>query len=209
MHGVPESIQGEINVQRAINSLVELGRSLKRIKGGPFPTDLLSTLGELTVFLELRKRFSNSKARADISINSVNIEVKTSNLKKEEYGKGYGFALHIKKCKQHPKASFKHPNPKRGKIQGDFCYLDYLICVALNENDLKNPSFYIFSRDELYSIAPQIENKSKRFWWAPYRILIPIEPDPKQKGIIYNDFDLKLAQDTNRFKNKWDKIELV
>jgi len=80
--------------------------------------------------------------------------------------------------------------------------------VAVNENNLKNPSFYIFSRDVLYSIAPQIENKSKRFWWAPYRMLIPIESDPKQKGVIYNDFDLKLAKDTNRFKNRWDKIEV-
>lgn len=161
----------EMDIQRAIRSIMELGNSLKNIKGGPFPTDLLSTFGELKVFLELKKLFPNSKirfkrkARADIAIDSVNIEIKTSNFKKEDYGEGYGFALHVKKCKQHPEASFDHP--KRGKIRGDFCYFDYLICVAVNENDLKNPSFYIFSRDELNSIVPQIKNKSKRFWYGP------------------------------------------
>lgn len=43
---------------------------------------------------------------------------------------------------------------------------------------------------------------------APYRILIPIKPDPKQKGIVYNDFDLGLAKDSNRFKDRWDKIKI-
>jgi hypothetical protein len=200
----------ERDVQRAMKLIMELGNLLKNIKGGSFPTDLLSTFGELKVFLELRRRFPNSKisfrrkARADISIDMANIEVKTSNLKKEDYGEG--FALHIKKCKQHPDASFNHP--RRGRIYGDFCYLNYLICVAVNENNLDSPHYYIFSRDELKSIITKIENKSKRFWYAPYRILVPIKPDPKQKGIIYNEFDLELARDGNRFRDKWDKIKI-
>jgi hypothetical protein len=201
------------DIQQAINSLIDLGNMLKKVRGGPFPTSLLSILGELLVFLELKNRFENSKifskrkARADISIDSINIEVKTSNFKKEDYGEGYGFALHIKKCKKHPEAYFIHP--KRGKITGDFCYLDYLVCVTLNESDLTSPSFYLFSREELNSYASQIENKSKRFWYAPYRILIPINPHPKQKGVIYNNFDLMLAKDKTEFKNRWNKIKLV
>jgi len=201
----------EEDVRRAINSTIELGNCLKKIKGGPFPTDLLSTFGELKVFLELKKQFPKCevrfkrKARADISIDSVNIEVKTSNLKKEEYGEGYGFALHVKKCKEHPEAFVEHP--RRGQIKGDFCYFNYLICVAVNDQYLENPIFYIFSRDELISVKDKIRNKSKRFWFSPYRILVPIKPNPEQKGIIYNDFDLKLASDDNEYKNRWDKIK--
>jgi hypothetical protein len=201
----------EMRVQDAIQSILELGSSLQRIKGGPFPTDLLSTLGELKVFLKLKERFPDSeirfnrKGRTDISIGSLNIEVKTSNFKREEYGEGYGFALHIKKCTKHPTAFFEHQ--RRGKIQGDLCYLDYLVCVAINNTDLSNPRFYIFSRDELNSLAPKIQNKSRRFWYAPYRVLIPIRPDPEQKGIIYNEFDLTLAKDKGRFKDRWNKIQ--
>lgn len=115
----------EMDIQRAIRSIIELGNSLKNIKGGPSPTHLLSTFGEFPVYLELKNLFSNSKicfkrkARADIAIDSVNIEIKTSNLKRDQYGEGYGFALHVKKCKQHPEAFFNHP--RRGRIQGDFC----------------------------------------------------------------------------------------
>jgi hypothetical protein len=201
----------ENSIQNVVRQIIELGNSLKELKGGPFPTDLISTLGELQVYLELKKRFPNHKldfkrkARADISLDSFNIEVKTSNLKKEDYGEGYGFALHVKKCKVHPESAFDHR--KRKRIPGDLCYLDYLICVATNENDLLNPNYYIFSRDDLNSNASRIVNRSKRFWFAPYRILIPIEPDAKQKGIIYNDFDLRLRENT-MFKNNWRKIKV-
>ncbi len=199
------------DILRAINLLTELGTLLKKIRGGTFPTDLLSTFGELKVFLELRKQFPGSKirfkrkARADISIGSVNIEIKTSNFKKEDYGEGYAFALQIKKCKQHPAASFEHP--EKGKISGDLCYLDYLICMAVRESNLKTPDFYIFSVDELNSIAPEIKNKSRRFTSPHYRILIPIKPNPNHKGTFYNDFDLQLVENSS-FKNKWDKINI-
>lgn len=196
----------------AIKSIIKLGNYLKKIKGGPFPTELLSTYGELKVFLKLKELFPTSdirfkrKAKADISLESVNIEVKTSNLKQEDFGKGYGFALHVKKCKAHPNAFIEHP--KRGKVRGDFCYFDYLICVAVDENDFNNPLFYIFTRDEINGLTDKIQNKSKRFWFSPYRILIPIDPDPKQKGILYNDFDLSLATDKSEYKNRWDKIKI-
>jgi len=208
----------EEDVLKAINSIIELGNCLMKIKGGAFPTDLLSTFGELKVFLELKKQFPKCdirfkrKARADITIDSVNIEVKTSNLKREEYGEGYGFALHVKKCNRHPKAFVMHP--KRGKIKGDLCYFDYLICVAVDERKLQDPVYYVFSRDELISVKDRIVNKSKRFWWAPYRILIPINPNREQKGIIYNEFDEKLASEARNskkigeFKNRWDKIKV-
>ena len=201
----------ENTIQSIIQKIIELGTSLKKMRGGPFPTDLISTLGELQVYLELETRFPNHKlqfkrkARADISLDKFNFEVKTSNLKKEDYGKGYGFALHIKKCKDHPNVGFNHK--KRGQINGDFCYLDYLVCVAANEKNLLNPDYYIFSRNELDSKAPKIVNKSPRFWFAPYRILLPIEPDIKQKGKIYDDFDLQLREDA-RFKNNWRKIKV-
>ena len=80
----------EMDVKHAIGLIMKLGNLIRKIERGPFPTDLLSTLGELKVFLELRTLFPKSeisfkrKARADISIDSVNIEIKTSNLKKEE-----------------------------------------------------------------------------------------------------------------------------
>lgn len=198
------------NVESAIRQIVKLGNTLKKIKGGVFPTDLLSTYGELKTCLELRRRYSTEvlqfkgKARADILLGTLNIEVKTSNIKKEDYGEGYGFALHIKECRQHPNNHFDHR--KRGEIKGDFCYLDYLVCLAVNVNNMFNCDYYIFSRDELEKMATQIENRSTRFWFAPYRILIPIKPDPRQCGIIYNDFDLNLRKDP-RFKNNWSKIK--
>jgi len=201
----------ETDVQHAICLITELGNSLKKIRGGPFPTDLLSTLGELKVFLELKKRFPNAqvsfkrKARADISVGRVNIEVKTSNLKTDDYGRSsYGFALHIKKCKSHPEAFFQHPI--RSSIPGDFCYLHYLICVAVDEKNLESPNYYIFSREELNENTHKIENTSKRFWWAPYRILIPVVFDLTENRNHYDDFVLELARDKQRFKDRWDKI---
>ncbi|MFH2110806.1 MAG: hypothetical protein ABIJ47_06030 [Candidatus Bathyarchaeota archaeon] len=198
-------------IQQAINQITELGHSLQKIKGGSFPTDLLSVYGELSAYLELRKRFPNSeikfkrKARADVEIDGIKIEIKTSNYKKEDYGEGYGFALHIKKCKQHPKAHYKHP--RRGAIIGDFCYFDYLVCVAVNENNIENPVFYVFSKAEIEGISSEIENKSRRFWYSPYRILIPIKPDLKNKGVLYSDFDLEIANDKKKYKKRWDKIK--
>jgi len=205
-------IDRDKEIQRAINQITELGYSLQKIKGGPFPTALLSVYGELIVFSELVKRFPNSNilfkrnARADISVEKMNIEIKTSNFKKEEYGEGYGYALHLKKCKQHPKASFIHP--KRGEIIGDFCYFDYLVCVAVNEHNINKPEFYVFSRNEIESNASEIVNRSKRFSHAAYRIIIPINPDPKYKGVFYKDFDLKIAKDRMLYKNRWDKIRM-
>jgi len=202
----------EMDVQQAICLIRDLGYVLKKIKGGLFSTDLLSTLGELKVFLELKRQFPDSeisfkgKARADILVDGVNIEVKTSNLKREDYGVGYGFALHVKKCRRHPQARIEHT--RRGPITGDLCYLDYLICVAIDEKNLENPTYYIFSREELNNNAPKLVNKSKRFWWALYRILIPVEPYLIQKGILYNDFYLQLAKDRDKFKDRWDKIEM-
>ena len=48
--------------------------------------------------------------------------------------------------------------------------------------------------------------KGKRFWHSPYRILMPVIPNPTQKGILYDDFDLELAKDKERFKDRWGKI---
>jgi len=110
--------------------------------------------------------------------------------------------LNIKKCKKHPDAIFYHPT--RGEIFGDFCYLDYLICVT-SRNE-RHFDFYIFSRGELNEIKTKIENKSKRFSHASHRILIPLNPYSK-KGILYNDFDLELAKDKTNFKGRWDKIK--
>ena len=92
--------------------------------------------------------------------------------------------------------------------EGDFCYFDYLVCAAVNENNLETPMFYVFSKSELDSVSSDIENKSKRFWHAPYRILIPVKPDPKHKGVLYKDFDLELAKDRKKYKNRWDKIKI-
>jgi len=52
-------------------------------------------------------------------------------LKEEGFGKGYGFAINLKKCKNH---TGKYNHPSRGEIFGDFCYFDFIVAVSLSDN---------------------------------------------------------------------------
>ena len=141
-------------ISKIIGDIEMLEKDL-RVIGMKSTPDIVGFYGELLVWRELKKRFSNyevafgsGQSKADIIFKKdgkkVNIEVKTSRLKEEWHGLGYGYALNIKKCKKHPKAFYNHP--KRGRVQGDFCYFDYLVAVFLSD-DLREKRFYIFPRE--------------------------------------------------------------
>ena len=84
-------------------------------------------------------------------------------------GEGYGAALNIKECLNHPKLFLKHRT--RDDVHGDFCYFDYLIFVQLPEN-FKNPKFFMFTKDYLWKKEKQLRNTNKRFSSATHRIIL-------------------------------------
>jgi len=194
--------------QEAIDAIINLKNAFEKIDQKP-PPYLFGMYGELKVAVELEKRFPNARlefksgqSKSDISLiknqKSSHIEVKTSRLKKEWYGEGYGFALHVKKCSEHPEAQFLHK--KRGKLKGDLCYFNFLVCVCLSEN-LK-AKYYIFSREELNQNLKDIKNKSSRFSHSPYRIIIPIKPRLEQ----LKTFDIKIYKFPEEYVDRWDRI---
>jgi Holliday junction resolvase-like predicted endonuclease len=147
-------------------------------------------------------RSGQSKNDIDLIRNHqrlLHIEVKTSTYKKEFYGEGYGFALHIKKCHKHPGAIFKHR--KRGYLQGDLCYFDFLICACLSAN--LRLKYYIFSRKELEQNLEYIVNESTQYSNSPYRIIIPIEPRFKR----IKSFDRRIHDHPKDYENRWDILE--
>lgn len=179
------------------------------------PPGLAGMYGEILVFQKIQKIFKkkgyiakyfSGQKGADlqmlISKDILNIEVKTSRLKEEGFGLWYGAALNIKKCTklEHQKVFYSHP--KKRKIFGDFCYFDYLIFVALNEQ--YKPKFYVIPRTFIEKNKESLQNKHTRFLSATHRIIIsngamPSLPDIKtQKSLIKR---------TEKFENRWDLIK--
>lgn len=195
------------NLDRLKNQFTKLIENYYRFYTKRAPTRLLSEYGEVIVQLRMLKRFDidlpKGQSKADLTIinrktkEKRDIEIKTSSYKKEEHGKGWGVALNIKKCTEHPK---KYTIYKKEKKYGDFCYFDYLIFIAL---DKTKPSFYIFKRKEIEKHKKELKNCSKRFKASTHRLWIPQKPKDKNK---LSKFELGLCKN-KKYLNKWSKIK--
>jgi len=206
----------EINqnaIEKVIKDILILKKDLQRI-GHKVTPDIAGFYGELLAWKKLRKvfrgneytiRFGSGQSKADIVLwkksNKINIEVKTSRLKEEWYGTGYGFAINIKKCKLHPSRSVQHP--RRGKINGDFCYFDYLLAVTLPD-DLLKPRFYVFPRRFFEKNEPSLRNKNKRFSSTTHRMIFVMRP--KETNEV-TKFDKKLVKGKDAFESAWNLIK--
>jgi len=200
------------NIRKAINDILTLEKDLQAI-GRKITPDIVGFYGELIAWEALEKNFGHNgyeiifesgQSKADIVLRKgnkkISIEVKTSRLKNEWYGSGYGYALNIKKCKVHPDKIFIHP--KRGKISGDFCYFDYLVALLLS-GDLREHKFYIFPRQFIEKHKEELRNKNKRFSSPTHRMIF-IE-DIKETDEI-TKFDRDLMDKKEDYKNAWDLI---
>lgn len=197
--------------QKAVDSIANLKANFDTL-GLKLPPMMFGKYGELKARIELEEKipdveveYKSGQSKNDINLvrshkKPVRIEVKTSRFKKESYGEGYGFALHIKKCTEHPKAYFWHKRRRR-RLEGDLCYFNFLICVCLSE-DLQ-PKYYIFPRKELEQNLEDIKNESVRFSHSPYRIIIPVKP--KLQNL--KPFDKKVYDHPENYVNRWDTIE--
>ncbi len=115
----------------------------------------------------------------------------------------YGFAINIKKCKlPHPKVIYVHP--KKGKIEGDFCYFDYLLLVTLSD-DLKPQGFYVFPRKFLEANEKFLRNKSRHFSSGSHRIIFGEEFKDSEE---ITNFDRHLTRNKKKYQNAWHLIKL-
>lgn len=200
------------NISKILEDIYKLQIHLKKIDRKITP-DMVGFYGELLVLKELSSKFEQSgfrvewgkgQTRSDFALKKgsespIKVEVKTSRKKMEWYGeKGYGAALNVKKCKDHPNAKFNN------KI-GDFCYFDYLVLVTLSE-DL-TPSFYIFPRKLLTKNINGLRNRNPRFKSSSHRIVIP--PLKMKRPKMVSAFDHKIAKDKDRFRNRWSSIKPI
>ncbi len=180
--------------------------------GMKLPPGLAGMYGEISAWKELEKRyhkkgfevrFGSGASKADIVLvknnEKINIEVKTSRLKDEGFGTGYGFAVNIKKCKNH-KIAFEHP--KKGKIYGDFCYFDFVLVITLSDN--LEPTFYIFPNEFIKKHEKTLRNRSTRFSSHTHRLLF-IEKEKELNEVT--NFDRKMKKLKNKFKNAWYLIK--
>lgn len=200
-------------IKRAITDIEKLNSDL-RCLGKRATPDIVGFYGELLVWKKLKSLFGwqgykiklgQGQSRADIVMEKngerLNIEIKTSRLKHEWFGEGYGFAINIKKCTRHRGKLFKHP--KKGEIEGDFCYFDYLVAVLLSE-DLKKREFRIFHRSFFEDNEKNLRNINKRFSSATHRLIF-IKTDSRSKEIM--KFDRNLVKNKNMHKD-WNMIIL-
>jgi hypothetical protein len=201
------------DIKRAIRDIEQLNRDLARLGRRATP-DIVGFYGELLVWKELKSRFGwqgyaidlgQGQSRADIVMvknkKRINVEVKTSRRKKEWHGEGYGFALNIKKCEEHEGISFQHP--KRGMVNGSFCYFDFLIGVLLSD-DLKEKEFYIFPRSFIEKNEKTLRNTDKRFSSATHRMVFL--GDPSESKLI-TKFDRAFVKNKAKFKDEWSVIK--
>lgn len=201
------------DIERAIKDIEHLNRDLVRLGRRATP-DIVGFYGELLAWKELKSRFERSgylvnlgqgQSRADIVVVKgkirINVEVKTSRLKEEWHGKGYGFALNIKKCGKHRGIAFQHPI--RGKVHGCFCYFDFLIGVLLSD-DLKKKAFYIFPRQFIEKNEKALRNIDKRFSSATHRMVFLGKPSDSR---LITKFDRAFVKSKAGFKNKWAAIK--
>lgn len=196
------------SIDKIINDIEILEKDL-RVIGMRVSPDIVGFYGEVLVWRELKKHlldyevdFGSGQSKADIVLwkdkKRINIEVKTSRLKEEWHGLGYGYALNVKKCRKHLDAFYDHP--KRNRIQGDFCYFDYLVAVLLSD-DLKEKHFYIFPRDLIIEHEADLRNKNTRFSSATHRMVFLGKT--KETDEI-TAFDRYLGEHRNEFENNWD-----
>ncbi len=203
------------HIKKAIRDIEKLEVDLQKLGMRSTP-DIVGFYGELLVWKELKSHFGwkgynielgSGQSKADIQMtkkgNTIRIEVKTSRRKEEWYGKGYGAALNIKKCKNknHLKRFVMHQ--KRGRLYGDFCYFDYLVFVKLEE-DLKNAKYYIFSKNYLWNNEKKLRNKNKRFTNSTHRIIFI---DEEKKTPEISKIDQYHSKQESKFQNKWGTIK--
>lgn len=201
------------DIKRALRDIEQLNRDLVRLGRRATP-DIVGFYGELLVWKELKIHFGwqgytidlgQGQSRADIVMvknkKRINIEIKTSRLKKEWHGEGYGFALNIKKCKEHKDVSLEHP--KRGRVDGSFCYFDFLIGVLLSD-DLKEKEFYIFPRSFIEKNEKILRNTDKRFSSATHRMVFLGEPSQSK---LITKFDRDFVKNKINYKDKWSAIK--
>ena len=202
------------DIKRAIKDIQKLDLDLRKLGTRATP-DIVGFYGELLAWKELKSKFGwrgynigfgSGQSKADIALEKskrkINIEVKTSRLKKEQPGMVYGFAINIKKCKLHPKKIYVHP--KKGKIKGDFCYFDYLLIITLSDN-LKKQRFYVFPRKFLEANEKLLRNKSKHFSSGSHRIIF-VEKLKDAEEIT--SFDKRLTKNKKKYQNAWHLIKL-
>ena len=148
--------------------------------------------------------YNSGQNRADTQLikgkEKINVEIKTSRLKEEGYGLGYGFAIKVKKCLKHPSAYYMHP--RHGKILGDFCYFDYMVLVTL-ASDLSSHNFYILPKAFLENNEKMIRNKSARFNNGTHRIIFAEKPVSTTE---LTSFDKQLMKDKKKYLNNWKII---
>lgn len=201
------------DIKKTISDILLLRTDFAKI-GQPIPSNIPGSYGELKVWEKLKRKFEPNEykvklrsghSKADISLSKgnevINIEVKTSRLKSEGPGRLYGFPINIKKCKLHPKRTYNHP--KKGKIEGDFCYLDNLVAVTLS-GGWKYPKFYIFSRKFLEDNEKSIRNRSKRFSSNSHRIIF-LDKELKNSEEITR-VDRWISKNKSRYQNDWPSI---
>ncbi|MBI4059773.1 hypothetical protein HY406_01805 [Candidatus Giovannonibacteria bacterium] len=205
------------DIRRAIRDIRKLDVDLRKLGTRATP-DIVGFFGELVAWKELKSKFGwrgfrvqfgSGQSKADIVLvkrdRKINIEVKTSRLKKEQPGLVYGFAINIKKCihPKHPKVTYSHP--KKGKITGGFCYFDYLLLVTLLD-DLKDPKFYVFPRKFLETNEKLLRNKSKRFSSGSHRVIFVEKPNKKDQKEI-TSLDRRLTKNKRKYQNAWHLIK--
>lgn len=194
-------------INKLIRDIETLEKDL-RVVGMKSTPDIVGFYGELLAWRELKKHFPNyevefgsGQSKADIVLRKdgkrINLEVKTSRLKEEWHGLGYGYALNIKKCKKHKDVFYNHP--KRGRVQGDFCYFDYLVAVLLSD-DLKEKRFYVFPRDLMNKHKKDLRNRNTRFSSATHRMVFLGKANKTDEITI---FDRYLSKNRKKFENNW------
>lgn len=178
------------------------------------PPNMAGIYGEILVYQAMKKyfepkgytvEFGSGQSRADIQLvkdkHVINVEVKTSRLKEEWFGIGYGFAINLKKCKTHPAVNYNHPS--RGNLSGDFCYFDYLVTVTLSE-DLNKFKFYVFPRSFFVKHEEVLRNKNERFKSSTHRIIFAEKPRLTKE---LTAFDKRLMAGRGKLRNAWNLIK--
>lgn len=203
----------ERDIQKVIKDILILRDDVEKI-GHRVSPDIAGFYGELVVWEKLKHvfgpkdyeiKFGSGQSKADIVLikdaQRINIEVKTSRLKSEWFGVGYGFAINIKKCKLH-KRNIIHP--KRGKVVGDFCYFDYLIAVLLSE-DLRKYKLYMMPRSFFEKHEALLRNKNKRFSSATHRLIFPKKLNKTDEVTSFDKLFVK-TKDKFGFNKSWRLI---
>jgi len=199
-------------IQKVMKDILILKKDVEKI-GHKVSPDIAGFYGELLAWVQLRNvfekkgyavKFGSGQSKADIvlhkGVKRINIEVKTSRLKEEWFGIGYGFAINIKRCGEHPGRMLLHP--KRGRVHGDFCYFNYLLAVLLSD-DLRKARFYVFPRKLLEKNEVSLRNRNKRFSSSTHRIIFLEKP---RRTDEITRFDRLFLKSKKKFENAWSLI---